>query len=389
MQESRMGGIEYNAIALAKELDKGKFDIFFLCPAEGKLTEKCRYLNIPYSIIKLPKFYSTSLVLGEKFLLLNPFAIMYNFIVFLFSAIRCEKLIKKNKFDIICTKGLLSNFYGSLAALLAKTKCLWDMQDVVDGNRVFGLLRCVVNLWGFFLADYIIAGSQAIAGQFYKFLGKKVIIIYNGITLKEFNPETADAFKIRREFNIKDEDIIIGHIARFTYWKGQLDFIRAAGIIHNDYPKAKFFLVGGPVFETQRYSELIMSEIRKLRLEEAMIIPGFREDLPDILACFDIFVHSSIEPEGCPLTVIYAMAMAKAIVATAVPGTNELVCDDCGILVPPSCPQEIAQALRKFIDDKTLRLSMGRFARQKAQKMFSLERYSLESERTFLKLTNA
>ena len=110
-----------------------------------------------------------------------------------------------------------------------------------------------------------------------------------------------------------------------------------------------FFLVGDSVFENSNYKELLIKNIKKYNLQDKIILPGFREDIPDILAAIDIFVHSSIEAEGCPLTVIYAMAMEKAIIATDVPGTNEVIFSKEGVLVPPASPGYIAEAIDGLI----------------------------------------
>lgn len=384
-----MAGIEYNALALAEKLNKNRFEIVFLCPVKGKLTEKCRQLNIPYRILRRPKFISTSLQFGEKIVLLNPFALVYDFFVVILLAIKFHYFLKKAGFDIICTKGLLANFYGSLAAVGTKSKCVWDMQDVVDRKRVCGLVVAFINIWAYFFTDYIITGSVALRAQFYKMLWGKISVIYNGVSLEKYNPEKVDPFKIRKEFNIGASQIVIGHIGRFTYWKGQLDFVRAADIIHKKYPEIIFFLVGKPIFDTSHYQALIIKEIKKLNLESATTLLGFREDLPETLAALDIFVHSSIKPEGCPLTIIYAMAMGKAIIATTVSGTNEILTDASGILVPPSSFKKIAEAIETFLNDEEFRKSLGNKAQTRAREMFSLERYASESEKIFLKIIHA
>ncbi|MDD5584526.1 MAG: glycosyltransferase [Candidatus Omnitrophica bacterium] len=389
MQESEMAGIEYNSLALAERIDRSKFAITFLCPCEGKLTEKCRRAHLPYFIIPRPRFFSTSIQFGEKSILLNPFAIVYNFFAVIFSAMRYRRFLRKEKFDIVCTKGLMANFYGSLALMGITGTCIWDMQEIIDRRRAFGLILWCVNMWAYFLADRVIVGSAALREQFYRFLWKKISVIYNGVSLDIFNPEKIDCRTVRGELNIAEKQAVVAHIARFTYWKGQLDFIRAAKIVHDNHPGVKFLLVGDTLFETSRYKKMIIAEIKKLHLESDIVLLGFREDLPYVLAAIDIFVHSSIEPEGCPLTLIYAMAMKKAIVATNVAGTNELISEESGILVPPGSTPKIAAAIEKFIDDDDIRKRMGYNAQRRATEMFSLEKYAAESEKVFLNSQNA
>ncbi|MFH1876749.1 MAG: glycosyltransferase [Candidatus Omnitrophota bacterium] len=389
MQESEMAGIEYNSLALAERVDRSTFPITFICPREGKLTEKCRQARLPYCIVSRPRFFSTSFQFGEKYIVFNPFALAYNFLAVIYAAIRYHRFLRKEKFMIVCTKGLMANFYGSLACMGVAASCIWDMQEIIDKRRACGVVRWCVNMWVYFFVEHVIVGSGAIREQFYKFLWKKISLVYNGIPLDIFNPETADRQSVRSEFSIIEKQIVIAHIARFTYWKGQLDFIRAARIIQDRHPGVKFFLVGGTIFETSRCKELIIEEIKKLHLETDIILLGFREDLPRVLAAIDIFVHSSIEPEGCPLTLIYAMAMEKAIVATSVPGTSELINVDSGIVVPPGQPSALAAAIETFIGDEGLMKRMGRNAHRRANEFFSLEKYAAQSQNVFCHIRNA
>ncbi len=389
MQESRMAGIEYNTLAITKALDRARFEINFICPREGRLTVRCRELGVPYYIVKGPKFFSTSSQFGERFVILNPIAVIYDLCVFISLASRYNLFLRKKKFDIICTKGLMANFYGSIAKLGTNARCVWDMQEVVDRKRVFGLLAFIVNLWALFFADCVIAASQAIREQFYKILWKKIFLIYNGVSCDEFNLEKVNRLKVRREFHVRDDQVVIGHIARFAYWKGQLDFIRAAEFIHKAHPEIKFFLVGDSIFGPSRYKQSIMNEIKRLNLGDAFIPLGFREDIPSVLAAIDVFVHSPIKAEGCPLTVISAMTMAKAIIATEVPGLNELISERSGILVPPSSPRHIAEAVNRLIENTEEREAMGYEARKKAKETFALKMCAEEIEKVFLNLKDA
>ena len=389
MQESRMGGAEFNALAMAEGLDKDKFEIYFICPRHGKLIEKCEEFKIPYHIIRCPKFFSTSFQFGERMVILNPFALIYDIFIVIFLGIKYKAFFTKLNFDIISTKGILANFYGSLSKIGSDMKCVWDMQEVIDKKRALGLLRLAADMGAYFFADHIIAASKAIRDQFRAPVWKKIDIVYNGVSFKKFDPRKTSGIKIRKEFNIRNEQIIIGHIARFTYWKGQLDFIRAADLIHKRYPEVVFFLVGDSVFENSNYKELLIKNIKKYNLQDKIILPGFREDIPDILAAIDIFVHSSIEAEGCPLTVIYAMAMEKAIIATDVPGTNEVIFSKEGVLVPPASPGYIAEAIDGLISPPARRKELGKIARKKAMELFSIEKSILETENIFLRLQNA
>jgi glycosyltransferase involved in cell wall biosynthesis len=98
---------------------------------------------------------------------------------------------------------------------------------------------------------------------------------------------------------------------------------------------------------------------------------AFRGALPhdDVLRAYagaDIFVLSS-RWEGCPNVVLEAMAHGLPVVATAVGGVPELVEHEAsGLLVPPSNPRALADALARLFGDAELSAAMGRAGRARA-----------------------
>ena len=88
----------------------------------------------------------------------------------------------------------------------------------------------------------------------------------------------------------------------------------------------------------------------------------------------DIFVLSS-KWEGCPNVILEAMAFGLPVVATRVGGVPELVEDDkTGILIRPSDPHALADALKRLITDTDLRITLGKAGYQRARTMFSNEK---------------
>src|SRR5262249_32496249 len=68
------------------------------------------------------------------------------------------------------------------------------------------------------------------------------------------------------------------------------------------------------------------------------------------------------------------MAAGKAIVATAVGGTGQLIQDGVhGLLVPPEDPVRLAQAIRRLLEDRTLAARLGAAARRRVQEKYSRE----------------
>jgi glycosyltransferase involved in cell wall biosynthesis len=70
--------------------------------------------------------------------------------------------------------------------------------------------------------------------------------------------------------------------------------------------------------------------------------------------------------------VLEAMAAGKAVIASRIGGTDELIVDEeSGLLIPPSDPSALAHAVRRVLDDGELRRRLGSAARERAHKRFS------------------
>jgi len=103
-------------------------------------------------------------------------------------------------------------------------------------------------------------------------------------------------------------------------------------------------------------------------------LPGARDDIPELMREFDLFVLGS-RREGISNTILEAMSSGLPIIATATGGNGELVADgETGRLVQPGSPVELAHALLDYARDATLRQAHGLAGRRRALSEFSLRR---------------
>jgi hypothetical protein len=101
---------------------------------------------------------------------------------------------------------------------------------------------------------------------------------------------------------------------------------------------------------------------------------GFREDIPELLALMDVFVHASWR-EGLPRSAIEAAAMARPLVLTNIRGCREVARPGIeGLLVPPRDPAGLGEAIAELLADPERRASMGRCARARALDRFDERR---------------
>ena len=184
-----------------------------------------------------------------------------------------------------------------------------------------------------------------------RFVGeRKIRLIYNGAPLNEFSAaDPADVEGLRREFGILNGAPVIGSIGRLCEQKGVTYLLKAARIVLDRHPDARFLIVGdGPDKDD------LLREADKLRLGANVVFTGYRTDIPAVQSLLDIQVFPSLW-EGTPLTVFEAMGMGKAIVSTTVDGLGEVLTSGQNALTaPPADPAALADAVVRLIEYPSL-----------------------------------
>jgi glycosyltransferase involved in cell wall biosynthesis len=210
--------------------------------------------------------------------------------------------------------------------------------------------------------DRYVAVSHDIAGKLVGVMGwpsRKIEVIHNGVRLEDLR--AADP-AIRRELSGDTDRPVVFTAARLDPQKGLDVLIDAAA----DVPEARFAIAGDG-----RERTMLDAAIGERGLADRVVLLGHREDIPSLLAASDIFVLPSLY-EGSSLAVLEAMAAGKAVVASKIGGTDELVVhDESGLLVPPSDPAALAAAVRRLLDDVSLRERLGAAARDRVDRHFS------------------
>ena len=113
--------------------------------------------------------------------------------------------------------------------------------------------------------------------------------------------------------------------------------------------------------------------INKFNIKENIIFAGYRNDIGDLLAMADVFVLPSYR-EGMPRSIIEAMAMGKAVVATNIRGCREEVVNGkTGYLVPVKNPRKLANAILKILKNEKLAFKMGQNGRERVETDFNEE----------------
>lgn len=168
------------------------------------------------------------------------------------------------------------------------------------------------------------------------------------------------------------EKLHIIFTARMVKEKGVLVLIEAAEKLRTDYSgKIDFWLCGGLSNNPNGIKE---SELRAKCDDNYIKWLGFRNDVKELLKKSSIVAFPSYYREGVPKSLIEAAAIGRPIITTNSIGCKDTVEDGFnGFLIPIKNSDVLADKLKILIDNKDLRLKMGKNSRKIAERDFSLE----------------
>jgi L-malate glycosyltransferase len=218
-------------------------------------------------------------------------------------------------------------------------------------------------------ADRVIGVSYRIAGTLITSGHKpsQVTTIHNGVDLRNVMPSRGRE-EIRRELGVDNAPIVIGTAGRLAPVKGLDTFLRAARVIRDHRPDARFVIAGEGPLEHE-----LKALASQLRIDDACSFLGARADVTDVMSAMDIFVLPSLN-EGLPMAVLEAMALARPVVVSNVGGLPEVIRNrESGLLVPPGDERALASACLEVASDPAWAERMGAQARRVVEGEFSHE----------------
>lgn len=169
--------------------------------------------------------------------------------------------------------------------------------------------------------------------------GKQALFTCTAVDLARFRPQ-GDRAAIKRDLGFGPDTLLVGSVGRLSAEKGFQDLLEAAALVHQQLPEVCFAHFGnGPLWAS------LQRRRAELGIDDVFQFFGARDDLHLLYNAMDLFVLPS-HWEGLPGVVIESMACGAPVVATAIPGTQELVIDGAtGWLAPPCQPAQLAAVI--------------------------------------------
>jgi len=326
-----IGGLESHVYEFARHLSEKNYNIVIFTPNIPK-TKEIEKIKNNLKVIRYPAIE----------LMGNPFPKFWK--------LKFWKLFKiaiKEKPDFVMsrTRFFFSSFFAFLFAKSTKTKYIHvehgsDFLKIGKWfkDRIAKIYDLTIGKLILSKADCCVVISYAAYKFVKKFRSKKIFVIRRGLEMKDIEKINPDKFILKNYRN----KIKICFVGRLIYWKGLHNALNGFLQLPEELKsKCIFFVVGsGPEKKdcVSRYKNQNIKFFGEVSRKKALSI---------IKSC-DIFVHSTISGGGLSCSLLEAMYLRKAIVATPAEGANEVIFNNkTGILLKESSPKEFRKGFEK------------------------------------------
>ena len=300
---------------------------------------------------------------------------------------------RRERFHVVHTHTPKAGLMGRVAARLARVPIVINTVHGYYATPEHPLGRRLPVLWLEWLAArfsdlelFQSAEDLAWARRARVVRPGQAIPLGNGTDLGRFDPSAVSSRRLselRRELAIPDGALVVGTVGRMVAEKGYREFFQVAREIRRTTPHVCFVAVGES--DAEKGDAITREEVAA---EDQVIFTGWRTEVVELLALFDVFVLASWR-EGLPRSAIEAAAMGTPLVLTDIRGCREVARDGIeGFLIPPRDPAALAEAIGRLLGDPDMRLRMGARARERAVADFDERRVAdivIESYRGLLR----
>lgn len=284
--------------------------------------------------------------------------------------VNLAKWARSRGVDLIHTNSLKSDIYGGFAGRMAGIPVVWHVRDNIDANYLPRAAAALFKIVARLLPHRVIANSASTLKCLSPGDGRGAVA-YSGVPRESAERSTPALASGRRAAPDAPVVAIIGRIAE---WKGQHIFLQAAAEVVRQYPSARFWVIGAPLFGEYDFEKKLHSMANELGIEPSVEFLGFRNDVPELLEKIDIVVHASILGEPFGQVVVQGMAAGKPVVATQGGALPEIVVPgETGLLVPMGDAAAMADAVGILINDFDRALAMGEAGRRRVQERFTID----------------
>jgi glycosyltransferase involved in cell wall biosynthesis len=254
---------------------------------------------------------------------------------------------------------------GVLAAKLAGRPCVCRKAGGIGEAR---RLKRFLNPW----VDLFVSISKATETDQRNTPGtRKLINVYEGLDLQRFASLPTKEV-MRESLGIPGRKKVVAAITRIEVGKGLPEFIRMSATVLRRYPDVVFLIVGDEGLDGGTLTRELRDLVHSLDLDEHVIFTGWRDDIPAVMKCVDIFVHCPTTfMEGLARTCLETMAVGIPAVVSANGGMPDAVLNGVtGFVVPPGDIEDMAESVVTLLENEARCSEFGERARMRVEQVF-------------------
>jgi glycosyltransferase involved in cell wall biosynthesis len=357
------GGAENFFCLLVKHLDPAVFSCRVIVPREGAMVDRIRTLGVPVDVLPLRSPGDIRRLPGFV------------------------RLLRSHGVRLINAHGVRAGLYGALARKFLPVKVVVTEHNLQEWRGRF--LPTLIDRFTARNNDRRITVSQAVADGMVAsgVCGRDLVqVIHVAVETERLRPDAAAREKTRRELGIGPGEFAVVAAGRLHRMKGFIYLVEAAPRILERLPAVKIIIAG----DGEEKGNLTR-RIGELGVGSRVLLPGFVENMPDLMRAADVFVLPSVEVagaprEGLPMVIAEALATGCPVVTTDVSGNKEIVTDGLnGRIVAQQDAEALADGVIRVLADPD-RNRLGEAARRTAEENFSIQIATSRYTRLFLDL---
>jgi glycosyltransferase involved in cell wall biosynthesis len=209
------------------------------------------------------------------------------------------------------------------------------------------------------MSDQLVAANVAPRDKF--------LTVYSGMEVEQYLEAGHLRWPVRRELGYRDDQVVIGKVARLFHLKGHADLLDAVAPLVERFPQTQVLLVGDGILKSA-----LEAQVERLGLNDHVRFLGLvgPERIPGLMAAMDIVAHASLR-EGLARVLPQALLSQRPVVSYDVDGAREVVkSGETGYLIPPQDVAALTGALATLVADADLRHRLGSEGRRRFAEQF-------------------
>jgi len=288
------------------------------------------------------------------------------------------RLVLSNKYDVVHTHTSKAGFIGRIAARLAGCPVVvhtaHDLFARAFGPGLKRSLFIFLEKLASPFCNSVLFVSEAVRQDAIRYRLKSedsLIFVGNGIDADEYTNYQSDRVAIRHSYGINADDLWVGSVGRLVPNKGIDTFVRAAALVSEQFPKARFVVASdGPL--RGELEELAHSLGIAEKVQFTGLLPS-SQSVMDLMSGLDVFVLPT-RREGLGIVFVEAMALGCPVVGSRIEPVDQVVRHgETGLLATVDDPNDFAEAILTLLRDPQLRREMSEAGPEYVKSKYDLQ----------------